>query len=199
MQIYVDNEVTELRQRIAERDNEVTELRRRIAELELENADLRAQTASVKASSWVGVGNRGEEYVAKLIGGKMTRVSEHYDVLTKNGIRMEVKTSTLNLAVESSTTRRWTWTLSPGFATCKHFDCLILVGDVDPRFRDFYRERRASYILFDVPYEALLAVVRHTSSMVQLSTNPKTARTAVAKALYKNYQVTHDEFISKYG
>ncbi len=144
-------------------------------------------------------GIRGEEVVADLIGGTTTPVNERYDVLTRSKrIRLEVKYSNLNLAVKTSTAKRWTWAHILGFDRAKKFDGLILVGDADLRFRHAYRDSESPFIFFDVPYDELSAVVRHTSQIIQLTTNPQTVRTDVARALFRRFQLTRDELISKY-
>jgi hypothetical protein len=185
---------------------EASTLRKRIAELEQENAVLLRENSVLRAkvtffdrAPWMRDGIRGEQVVAKLIGGTTTPVNERFDVLTSSKrVRLEVKYSNRNIAVDGAATMRWTWVHVLGFDNGKAFDGLILVGDADPRYQYLYRDPESPYIFFDVPYDALNAVVRHTSKIVQISTNPRTARTEVARALFNDFQVTRDELISKY-
>jgi hypothetical protein len=180
-------------------NEDVTILRRRVAELECENEILRAKVTFFERAPWMRDGILGEEIVAELIGGTTTRVNHRFDVVTRlKTARLEVKYSNLNLAVKNSIAKRWTWAHILGFDRAKKFDGLILVGVADVRFRHSYRDPASPYILFDVPYADLAAVVRHSTQIIQLTTNPLTARTAVARALFDRFQLTPDELISKY-
>jgi len=180
-------------------NDEIIRLRKRVAELERENAVLCAKVTFFERAPWMRDGIRGEQVVAELIGGSTTPVNERFDVLTPSKqVRLEVKYSNLNLAVAGERTKRWTWANILGFDRAKVFESLILVGDADTRYHHLYRDRETPFIFFDVPYVDLSDVVRFSPQLIQINTNPRTARTDVAKALYGRFQITRDELISKY-
>lgn len=180
-------------------NNEITNLRRRVAALEQENETLRAKVTFFDYSPWMRDGIRGEQVVAKLIGGTMTAVNERFDVLTQSTrVRLEVKYSKLNIARAGVITQRWTWAHLLGYDRSKSFDSLILLGVADSRYKHLYRDTASPFVLFDVPFRSLSKIVRGTSQRVQISTNPLKAHTDVAKALFGRFQVTRHELRSKY-
>jgi hypothetical protein len=180
-------------------NNDVTQLRRRVAELERENEILRAKVTFFERAPWMRDGIRGEQVVAELFGGTTTPVNERFDVRTRsNRVHLEVKYSNLNIAVAGQPTKRWTWPRVLGFDGRKIYDSLILVGDADVRYQHFYRDPTSPFVFFDVPFSELSAVARGTQQIVQVTTNPRKARTDVARGLFGRYQTTPDELISKY-
>lgn len=180
--------------------SENEKLRRRVAELEQENATLRAKVTFFDRTPWMHDGMRIEQIVAELVGGTTTPVNERFDVLTRGGVRIEVKYSNLNLVDrQRARATRWTWAHILGFDGGKSFDHLILVGDADTRYRASYRDPESPFVFFDVPFCSLQEVVRSTSQMVQITTNPDSVRAAEAIALFERFQVTPDELTIKYG
>jgi hypothetical protein len=179
--------------------DDIMALQKRIAELEREIEVLRAKVTFFDRSPWMRDGIRGEQIVAELIGGETTAVTERFDVLATAGrLRLEVKYSNLNTAVAGGATRRWQWVRPLGFDGQKTFDALILIGEVDLRHQHLYRDPSAPYGVFDIPFSRIAEIVKHSSQMIQISTNPKKARTPVARLLYEHFQTTCNALSAKY-
>ena len=179
--------------------NDIAALQNRIAALERENASLRAKVTFFDRSPWMREGIRGEQVIAQIIGGTTTVVNERFDVLTASGqVRLEVKYSNLNTAVVNEATKRWQWVRILGFDQRKSFDSLILIGEVDTRFQHLYRDPVSPYIIFEIPFARLAEVLRHSQQMIQISSNPRKARTPVARLLYSEFQTTRHALSNKY-
>jgi hypothetical protein len=149
------------------------------------------------------MGLRGEAIVAKLVRGAMVADNASHDVVARRGYRIEVKYSSLNAPVRGRDTRRWVWTKVFGESGHKRYDRLLLVGLADQRFSSSYKDRRAAFVLFDVP----IARVRELAVPVQggryaaifLTTNPLATRSARSSRLFDEYQVTGSELRTRYG
>ena len=125
-----------------------------------------------------------------------------HDVLARRGrIRLEVKYSGLLVAVRGCETRRWVWTKPFGESGKKTYDRLLLIGDADPRFSPFYKDRPAAYVLFDLPITEVAQVSVSTGryTAIHLTTNPLTVRSVRSKRLFGDYQVTESVLYARYG
>lgn len=187
----MNDELRELRRR-------VHGLEHRVHQLERENAQFHTKRP---ADSTHHKSEKGERIVAELIGGKM--VNDSFDVLTPSGHRLEVRYAGLSTAVWGKATKRWTWNFILGAYKEKDFDRVILVGEVDPRYRCKYRDPTFPYIFFDVP-KSRLAEVMGASPHIYLSTNPKKvygfkSYGFSADPLYNSFQTTAAELKAKYG
>jgi hypothetical protein len=138
-----------------------------------------------------------------LAGGILSPRGSPHDLVTKRaGIQLEVKCSSL-LTTRGQVTRRWVWTKIHGETGGKRFDRLILVGDCDPQFRHHYRDPKCPYIFFDIPFSALpgltYGIRRGRSSVIHLTTNPKTVKAVRAQRLFREFQTTTREIERRYG
>jgi hypothetical protein len=140
----------------------------KIIELESEIITLRERIHSLEE----GAGIAAEQWVAGLVGGTLTTGSAFHDITSPTGRRFEVKFSRLNIPMKNSNSRRWSWGHPLGYAGAKRFDRLILVAEADPRFRDLYREPLAPYVLFDIPFDSVVSVMRK-DHLIQITTNPR--------------------------
>lgn len=192
------------------------------AELETKNVRLHAENELLRAEIHIlkgrltlldthqslAKGMRGESLVAKWTNGSVTIHNAAHDVETAVGlVRLEIKYSGLNVAVRNRElggreTRRWAWSKPFGESSKKKYDRLILVGDKDPRYIDQYQGIDCPYVLFDVPFSEILPLTIQTNGghyrSIQLTTNPKTAKSAASTLFYK-YQVSLAELTKLYG
>lgn len=178
--------------------SQTTRLLERIAALEAENADLKRRLAFLEESPMIAAGIRGEQLVASLVGGELTRFADRVDVvLPDRAMSIEVKYSNLNHAVAHSVTKRWSWRDLFGRDRGKRYDRLILVGDADERFTEHYRDPGAPFVIFDLSHDEAEHLFPEYGAL-QVSTNPLTARSPQARALFDQYQITKAELAARY-
>ena len=169
----------------------------RIATLEAENAALRARLRALEEAAGIAA----EQFVAELVGGVLTTGSAFHDITAPDGTRFEVKFSRLSIPMKTSNSRRWSWGHPLGSNGAKQFDRLILVAEPDPRFRHLYREPESPYVLFDIPFESVLQVMRK-DHLIQITTSPsrtfgETAKTA--NTLFQQFHVTSSQLREHYN
>jgi len=169
-------------------------LRARIAELETEIALLRSKLGG---AAWRVDGHRAEEFIAQLLGGNLTNGSAPFDLQLPTGMQFEIKFANLNEAVKNKSTRRWNWRHILGSDRGKHFDRLLLFGPTDLRYRQYYSDPDAPYVMFDVPFDKIPPLMK-CDNLIWISTNPLRARTAAARALFSHYQITSTQLVKKY-
>jgi hypothetical protein len=180
---------------------QVEALRAQVAALTAENSALRAKLDLFEKHPTLARGLKGEQIVAKLLGGAPSSKNASHDLeLKQQGILIEVKYANLNRANPHAPTRRWAWPRVFGEGGKKKYHRLILLGDTDPSFRRAYLDPDSPYVLFDVPYAEVAPLTIQTGhyKSIHLSTNPAKARSAGAP-LFKKYQVTFAELKVRYG
>ena len=182
-----------------------TEYRARIRELESklrlteqENRNLKAKVTFFSDVKWLADGLRGEQIVAQLLTGKLTRHNARNDfLLNGKNLTFEFKFSNRNLVRSGASTYRWTRAHVLGADGRKRYDHLILVGEADPRFRKNYKDANAPYVLFDLPFDNVEALTERFGA-IQIITNPRGTWKSKAKMLYEKYQITKQELLAKY-
>ena len=175
----------------------------RIEALEAENAHLKQRLCFLEYAPTLAAGMQGEQLVAKAVDGVVTTFTAGADVsIERNDQLLEVKFSTLNVAVQGqkNATTRWTWPRPLGYKGSKVFDRLILVGPVDTRHRKEYLDDEP-YVFFDVPFSEAqaLTVLGGTHRNIQITTNPRTVKTPAAKKLFSQYMLSFAELNTRYG
>lgn len=175
-------------------------LKSRIRTLELENERLRERIDFLEGVPSLRAGILGESLIAQLVNGKITAHAAPHDVIVTNGTKLEVKYSRLNIPMQTSTSRRWSWAHPLGLRGGKDFDRLLLIGEADPRYRQSYKESGSPYVIFDVPYEAAVNMNRK-DQMIQITTDPnrKDPRSDVRNQLFQCFQTTLTELKRRYG
>jgi hypothetical protein len=152
----------------------------------------------IESKSNLRKGFEGEQLISRLVNGKRTMFTTPHDVTTRRGgKKLEVKFARLNKAKKIGTTMRWTWGHALGFSGMKHYNRLILVGEADPALQNG-RTKTCPYVFFDVPFSRVRDVMR-SDGLIQISTNPQTARTSEARLLFDKYQVTSTDLKKRYG
>lgn len=170
----------------------------RLTELENENALLRSRLRFLEESPFIAEGIRGEEVIAEFVGGELTNFAHRVDILLpERNLKIEVKYSNLNHAVSYSVTKRWSWRDLFGRDGGKVYDRLILVGDTDKRFTEFYRDTQSPFVIFDLSYQDAIELFPDYLAL-QISTNPRTVRSKQGKALFRDFQITQRELKSRY-
>lgn len=180
---------------------ELSKLSQEVFSLREENSLLRKKVEILEKHPTLAKGIAGETLIAKLLGGALTKNNANHDVdLQRNGVKIEVKYSNLNLAVDYSTTQRWAWSKIFGESGKKEYDRLLLIGDTDPRWREQYLDRDSPYVIFDIPLNEAMPLTTQTGRYrsIQLSTNPRKARSTSA-SMFTHYQVTLAHLSEKYG
>ncbi|WP_278378959.1 hypothetical protein [Stutzerimonas kunmingensis] len=186
---------------IAEDIDLVQALRTRVATLEAENTSLRAKLDLFEQHSTLAKGIKGERIIVTLLGGTPSAKNAPHDIeLKERDLLLEVKYANLNLAVPHSATQRWVWSKIFGEAGKKNYQRLILVGDIDLRYRESYMDSDSPYVLFDIPYEDAVPLTIKTGRYrsISLTTNPAKAKSAGAP-LFGKYQITFQDLESRYG
>ena len=178
----------------------------RLRELEAENTRLRDENAVLRSKvtffdevTWLASGLRGENVIAELLGGEVTRHNARHDLTLrgKNNITMEIKLSNHSRLGKNRPTRTWAWARLLGADGGKQYDRLILLGDADPRYQTLYADPTSPYVLFDIPFADVPSLV-DKFGLVHLTTNPQTVRTSTAERLYNRYQVTLQHLRKQY-
>jgi len=175
----------------------------RIEALETENAQLKQRLCFLEYAPTLAVGMQGEQLVAKAVDGVVTTFTAGADVsIQRNDRLLEVKFANLNVAVRGNknATTRWTWPRPLGQTGSKVFDRLILVGPTDTRYRAAFPDDEP-YVFFDVPFsEAQALTIRGgTHRNIQITTNPRTARSPAAIRLFSEYMLSFAELNIRYG
>ena len=84
-------------------DQQLTTFNERVAVLETELTALKAENHLLRLklgpAVWRIDGNKAEEFVFELVGGRRTTGSAQWDIRTANGERIEIKFANLNEAV----------------------------------------------------------------------------------------------------
>jgi hypothetical protein len=181
------------------------ECQARVRELESDNRQLRRENETLRrklgASSWRIDGKRGEEFVAQLVGGTLTTGSAPYDLVSSNGVTFEIKCPNLNEAVSGQITNRWSWPHILGSNRGKRFHRLLLLGPTDPRYRAYYADPESPFVLFDVPFPEIHALLG-SGDMIQISTAPLGIRNGrmseTRRLLFTHYEVTPAELVARY-
>ena len=139
----------------------------------------------------------GERLISRLVRGVPTLFNAAHDVTLADGTRLEIKFSRLGLADPNAVTKRWTWHNPYGISERKEYERLILVGETDPRTRHLFSSDEP-YIYFDVPFERV-PDIRRPAGLIQISTDPKKARTEWARILYGEFLITGKQLTRRYG
>ena len=184
--------------------NTITRLRKQNAELRAENARLRKQNSFLRQHKTLTAGMRGEGIVARIVEGKLTAITEDHDLLLRRkgrSVRIEVKTSKLNVAYtpRKTVTKRWSWRHVLGNSGGKKCQRVILVGDIDGRFRKQYQDPKSEYVFFDVPRSTAKRLMSKTDGLIQITTNPSAVeKGGKAAELFRRFEVTSRDLRSKY-
>ena len=162
--------------------------------LQRENSSLRQRIAFFERHQTLHTGHRGEGVVSKNgVGMRMGHPSPH-DIALRSGAKVEVKTSRLLYVTPDRPTKRWAWMKIYGHTNMKQFDYLVLLGDVDDRYRKSYADPQSPYVIFLVPEEEVGTFVQGngTNLGIQLTTNPATVKER-GRALFERFQVTEQQ------
>jgi hypothetical protein len=164
--------------------SQVLRLNERILELEKENEALKKRLSLAR-------GVPAEVFIADLAGGERTKgYKDRYDVITKSGLRIEVKQSHLN-SPGSTKTKRWNWDRLLGLNATKKYDLLALVGDKDHRYEAQYPE--LEYVCFLVPRRDV-DTIKSNGNCIALNTNLKTARACKSQVLIRYLVRSREHF-----
>lgn len=175
-------------------------LRRRIVELESMIATLQERIDILEGVPSLRAGMRGESLVAELVNGRMTIHTAPHDIVVTNGIKLEVKFSRLNIPNRASDSRRWSWNHPLGIKQSKDFDRLLLIGEVDPRYRDDYKDPDSPYVIFDIPRD-LVVRMNQGDNHLSITTNPSRGgdTASTRRLLFESFQTTLSELELRYG
>jgi hypothetical protein len=141
----------------------------------------------------------GEDRIAELVGGRGRGHPSSFDVIARNGVRIEVKTSMLTGVTPNAPTKRWAWMRILGQDGRKKYDYLVLLGLRDDRFMNQYADPKSPYVMFVVPWRDVPKVTmgkRHVQ--IQLTTNPSTVKPR-GRLLFTKYQVTEAQLARRVG
>ncbi len=159
---------------------------------------LEEENKSLRKGNWRINGNKGEEIIAKMLGGIITPSNWRYDVKLPNDLELEVKYASLSYPnIEKAQTQVWKWTELKGVDGKKEYDSLILVGESHEKYKNLYDNPDAEHIFFDIPFEDVYKLIGK-SRTVALTTNPETVRSIVNIRLFKEYQKTEKQLREKY-
>jgi hypothetical protein len=176
---------------------------RELSQLRAENNSLRTRICELEDRlNYLGRhrtlarGIAGERLIADAVSGLLTPHTSAVDVNLPDGRTVEVKQAKVSAGNPARNVgRRWQWQKVFGETNQKMYDVLLLVGEADPAFQNSYLDPAAPYVLFCVPFAAVLPLTTagtRGARGITLSTNPNRAR-GTSAALYISYQTTIEE------
>lgn len=180
--------------------NELDRLRNENAALREENSTLMERISFLEEHPSLVEGLRGEQLIHRITGGMLTSRTDSHDLKADTGDIIEIKMARLNRAAKGEKTKRWAWAGVFGETGSKEYDFLILVGHVDERFQQKYKDPSSPYILFLVPYDEVRPLTAKSGEReyIFLTTNPDKVHSR-AKKLFIDYQVSIDELHKKFS
>jgi len=172
------------------------DLLKEISSLKLALEKCRARVAELEARRPHAAGRKGEAYLASLLGVHPTSPNCPYDILTPTGLRLEVKTSRLNVHQHANGSH-WGWTKPLGEDGDKDYDRLILLAQPNPDCIDYYAQPFVRYVIFDIPFSEVTAFLNKRRDIF-LGSNCHRVFSGTAIRLYRDFQITEAQFIDKY-
>jgi hypothetical protein len=141
----------------------------------------------------LALGMAGEQLIARLSGGITTAHTSRHDIEMLAGQKIEVKTSKISVPMvkKPNSGKRWQWHKIYGQDGQKIYDWLVLVGQADPRYKEFYLDRHSEYVMFLIPYDQLKNYIT-SGNMIVLSSNPITASGRSA-GMFSEHQILADD------
>lgn len=186
----------------AQLQRKILRLERQVKKLSLEKCELENELKLTRRHERNSTGSRGERYIQSLIGGKVTSNGAGHD-LEIRGKRLEIKTSQCRRVDQNrdqeAVTKRWTWHRPFGENGTNKYHFLVLIGDMDSRFRKLYRDQEkpaSRYVIFLIPKRRVQQFVTETEggAMIQITTNPKRQRTSKGRKIWnEDFQKTRHE------
>jgi hypothetical protein len=178
-------------------------LKQKIAELEARTAYLENEALQYRTHELLATGMRGETLVSKIVNGRVTAYAIGHDIETGGGTLLEVKRSKLHSWDKRSGSTKWQWAKLLGESGKKKYDYAILVGDIDRRYAEYYKDPNSSWVIFCVPFEEINEVAtqgqRADYRHIQISTNPMGTRRMKTKKLFQEYQISTCELGERFG
>jgi hypothetical protein len=163
--------------------------------LERENAQLKLEVALFRRTPTLAQALKGQTLILNLTGGVPTGYKDPHDVTLKNGDRLEVKYSHVNLQKKTKT-KRWVWHSVLGSAYNKKYDYLVLVGEKDLLHEHQY-PADLSFVFFLVSRSDVDHI--HTANNIALNTNLATANALRSLALKRHLVMAKDTFMTLLG
>lgn len=182
--------------------NELEVLRQENAALRLRLAALEAQLAFLGNHRTLAAGLTGEVLISQHVDGTTTAYAAGHDVRSANGQTIEVKKSRLTEPAKGYASRRWQWQKVFGQSGGKQYDYLLLVGDVDERFRQHYRNDGAPFVFFAIPFSDVGPLTTSGvsgSRAIMLSSNPTGLRSEASRRMFDSYQVSPSDLTQRFG
>jgi predicted DNA-binding antitoxin AbrB/MazE fold protein len=140
----------------------------------------------------LAAGAEAERIVCELVRGQIVPRNRPWDVLSRNGTRLQVKVSKPHLPSKCAATKRWLWS-KVLTGRSNEVDRLVLLGSPDPRYHP-----PDSYLFFDVPMRWVMSYTISCGQYrgINLTTHPTTR--CRARGLWA-YEVTAEELAKRYG
>jgi hypothetical protein len=135
-------------------------------------------------------GTTGEDFIKRLSPRSMQIPHDaSFDILTKGGVKIEVKTVRCLPANNKNLTPcfRWSWRYVIGHNKEKDYDYLILIGDKDKRYNHNDKDK-TPYIYFLLTKKQVKQILYPDDAhgQINLTTNFDTVRSKQGRALLKH-------------
>ncbi len=150
---------------------------------------LEAELNFIKTREYMLTGLQGEKLIADMLNGIRTARNASYDMVV-GSLKIEIKYSRLNIPNPKASTRRWSWTNVLGVSGNKDVDFIVLLGDVDDRFRDLYSvEKNSPFVVFIVHRKQIRDfVLSARGHLIQLVSKPSSK--SKGSRLFRDHQFT---------
>jgi hypothetical protein len=172
-----------------------------VKDLREENGRLERKVSWLKRLIRNSTGENAELSIAELLNAMHSEKNDAHDMTVRDGKLLEVKGSLCNhFNVKKGDYWRWTWHNFLGSGGNKTYDRLILVGEADKKYIETYRDKKAPFVIFDVPFKWASDVAREKKTVkfaFHLQTKLSGAKSARCREIWK-FEVTREELISRY-
>lgn len=142
-------------------------------------------------------GIKGESIVKGLTKLKKTEGNKSFDLFSHE-LKIEVKFSRKSINQKGKKTMVWAWGKTLGSSGKKDYDRLILVGESDERYSNYYAEPESPFVIFDLSREDARIFSRTGGSaknIIKIVTNPNTQKN---KNFFEIFNISSSELKRRY-
>ena len=172
-----------------------------VEDLQKTNGVLERKVIWLKTLTRNSTGQNAELYILELLNGIPSIRNDGHDMIVRGGKLLEVKGSDCShFKVNKGDYHRWTWHNFLGSGGNKTYHRLILVGEPDKKYIETYKDKKAPFVIFDVPFEWAndFANNKKTKKFSFHLQSKKGGAKGIHLRKMWEFEVTREELISRY-